>query len=822
MNISYKWLKNYINLDIEPEEVSKTLTSIGLEVDGMEEIQTIKGGLEGLVVGQVLECEEHPNSDHLHVTKVDLGNGQEPVQIVCGAANCRKGLKTIVATIGTKLYDGDNEFTIKKGKLRGVDSFGMLCAEDEIGVGTDHNGIIELPEDVKVGTPAKEYYHVENDALFVVDITPNRIDAASHYGVARDLAAFFGLHKPGKYNLSKPSVEAFKIDNNSNPYRVDIEKPEACTRYTSLTISGVEVKQSPDWLRDALQSIGIRSINNVVDVTNYVMMALGQPMHAYDADEIAGKHVIVKSMPQGTKFKTLDGVERELDERDLMVCDDNGPLCIAGVFGGETSGTTEKTKNVFLESACFNPVFVRKTARRHGLSTDASFRFERGCDPNACDYILKVAALMIKEVAGGQISSEVNDYYPVKAEPFNVQLSYSRINSLVGKEIPKNDVLTILKGLEIEVAEAADDTLSLKVPVYRVDVQRDCDVIEDILRIYGYDNVECSTKLNASVTYSPKVNTQKLQKLISEQLTGCGFNEIMNNSLTKSAYYDNLQSYSSEHLVRVMNPLSSDLNVMRQSLLFGGLEVVEHNSKRKNEDLKLYEFGNCYYFNPEKEQTAEKPLSQFSEDYHLGIWVSGNKTAQNWTQKQERSSFYQLRAYVNNVLARLGVNEKRTKIDECSEDIFSAGLEIKSVGGKTLVKMGCVSRAILKVADIDNEVYFADINWTAVLKEIQNNRVTFTEIPKFPEVKRDLSLLVDKSVKFAQIAQIAKDTEKKLLKDVFLFDVYEGKTLLAGKKSYAVSFILQDEEKTLKDQQIDAIMNKLINNYKEKLDAVIR
>ncbi len=821
MNVSYKWLKKYINLDLEPEEVSKTLTSIGLEIDGMEEIQTIKGGLAGLVVGQVLECEAHPDSDHLHVTKVDLGNGQEPVQIVCGAANCRKGLKTIVATIGTKLYDGDKEFTIKKSKLRGVESNGMLCAEDEIGVGNDHNGIIELPEDTKVGTLAKDYYHIESDAQFVVDITPNRIDAASHYGVARDLNAFFSIHKPGKYQLSKPDVSAFKVDNNSNPYKITVESDEACPRYTAVTISGVEVKESPEWLKEALQSIGIRSINNVVDVTNYVMMAMGQPLHAYDADQIAGKHVIVKTMPQGTKFTTLDGVERELDERDLMVCDENGPMCIAGVFGGENSGTTEKTKNVLLESAYFNPVLVRKTARRHGLSTDASFRFERGCDPNGCEYNLKLAALLIKEVAGGTISSEVIDLYPNPASPFPVDITFEKINSLTGKEISKDDIHTILKGLEINIVSEDANGMKLEVPTYRVDVQRDCDVIEDLLRIYGYDNIECSTTLHSSITYSPKINSFNIQNMISEQLTGCGFQEIMNNSLTKSSYYAELKSYPAENLVMLMNPLSSDLNCMRQTLLFGGLESIEHNIKRKSEDIKFYEFGNCDQFHPEKPAIADKPLIRYSEDFHLGIWITGNKTAQSWSAKQEKTTFYQLRAYVNNILARVGVGAK-VKTVECTEDIFNYGLEVKNGNGKTLAKMGSVKKSILKNIDIDQEVFFADINWPNLMKEIENNKVLFYDIPKFPSVKRDLALLVDKSVTFAQIEQVALETEKKLLKSVSLFDVYEGANLIVGKKSYAIKFILQDEEKTLKDQQIDAIMNKLIENFKNKLGASIR
>lgn len=551
------------------------------------------------------------------------------------------------------------------------------------------------------------------------------------------------------------------------------------------------------------------------------MMAMGQPLHAYDADQIAGKHVIVKTLPQGTKFTTLDGVERELDERDLMVCDENGPMCIAGVFGGEKSGTTEKTKNVLLESAYFNPVLVRKTARRHGLSTDASFRFERGCDPNGCDYNLKLAALLIKEVAGGTISSEVIDLYPNVVSPFPVDITFEKINNLTGKEIAKDDIHTILKGLEIKVVSEDANGMKLEVPTYRVDVQRDCDVIEDLLRIYGYDNIECSTTLHSSITYSPKINSFNIQNMISEQLTGCGFQEIMNNSLTKSSYYTNLKSYPAENLVMLMNPLSSDLNCMRQTLLFGGLESIEHNVKRKSEDLKFYEFGNCDQFHPEKPSIKEKPLIQYSEDFHLGIWITGNKTAQSWSTKQEKATFYQLRAYVNNIFARVGVGNK-VKTTECTEDIFNYGLEVKSDNGKTLAKMGSVKKSILKDIDIAQEVFFADINWPNLMKEIENNKVLFYDIPKFPAVKRDLALLVDKSVTFAQIEQVAFETEKKLLKSVNLFDVYEGANLIVGKKSYAVKFILQDEEKTLKDQQIDAIMNKLIENFKNKLGASIR
>ena len=822
MNISYKWLKRYINLDVEPAEVSKVLNSIGLEIDDMEQTQSIKGGLEGLVVGQVVECEPHPDSDHLHVTRVDLGNGQEPVQIVCGAANCRKGLKTIVATLGTRLYDGDKEFVIKKSKLRGVESNGMLCAEDEIGVGTDHNGIIELPADTRVGTLARDYYKVETDARFVVDITPNRIDAASHYGVARDLNAYYALHAPGRYTLTRPGVDAFKTDNNSNPYKVTVEDATACPRYAGLTISNVTVKESPAWLKEALESIGIRSINNIVDITNYIMMAMGQPMHAYDADKIAGRHVTVKTLPQGTRFTTLDGVERELDQRDLMVCDDEGPMCIAGVFGGEKSGTTEQTTNVFLESAYFNPVYVRKTARRHGLSTDASFRYERGCDPNGCLYILKLAALMVKELAGGEISSEITDLYPAPVAPFPVCITYSRINSLIGQQISKEDVHTILKGLEIKICAEDGDSLRLEVPTYRVDVQRDCDVVEDLLRIYGYDRIECTDQVQGNISYSPKVDSLKLQNLIAEQLTGCGFQEIMNNSLTKSAYYDNLQSYPAGNLVRVMNPLSTDLNVMRQTLLFGGLESIEHNEKRKAEDLMFYETGHCYHFNPQKEQTSERPLAPYSEETHMGLWICGKKTAQSWVMKQEKTTFFQLKAYVNNIFSRLGVNPGRTKTTECTDDIFAYALQINTASNKPLAKLGSIKRSILKAVDVTNEVFYADLHWDNLMHEIENTKVLFYDIPKFPSVKRDLSLLIDKEVKFEQIERIAFKTEKKLLKSVTLFDVYEGANLIVGKKSYAVTFVLQDEEKTLKDQQIDGIMNKLIANLQKELGASIR
>ncbi len=821
MNISYNWLKKYINLDIEPEEVSKTLTSIGLEVEGLEEVQSIKGGLEGLVIGEVLECAAHPDSDHLHVTKVNIGEG-EPLQIVCGAANCRTGLKTIVATIGTKLYEGDNCFTIKKSKLRGVDSYGMLCAEDEIGIGTSHDGIIELPADAVVGTPAKKYYGVESDYVIEVDITPNRIDAASHYGVARDLAAYFKLHAPGKYQLTKPDVSAFKVDNNSCPVKVSVEDTKACIRYSGVSISNVTVKPSPEWMQNALKVIGLRPINNIVDATNYLLHALGQPLHAFDLDKMSGKHIIVKTLADGTKFTTLDGVERTLTANDLMICDEKGGACLAGVFGGLDSGVTDSTKNIFIESACFNPVYVRKTARRFGLSTDASFRYERGCDPNNTLYILKCAALLIKELAGGEISCEVFDNYPNPVSSFPVELSYNKINTLVGKELKEEEVKTILSGLEIEIKKEENGVLSLAVPTYRADVTRDVDVIEDILRIYGYDNVEEGLSLSSSIAYSPNPNSLKLQNLISEQLTGCGFNEILNNSLTKVSYYTDLAKFPAENSVMVMNPLSADLGCMRQTLLFGGLESVAFNVNRKNADVKFYEFGNCYHLDPSKQSTEEAPLKPYTEDFHLGMWISGNKTSQSWVAKQEKSSFYQLRAYVDNILERLGFNKKRLVYGIYEDDLLSEGLTIMTNTGKLIATLGVVSRKALNMFSLDNNVFYADMIWNNILSELKNHKVTYSDISKFPEAKRDLALLIDQKITFADITKVAMETEKKLIKNIYLFDVYEGKNLESGKKSYAVSFILQDEAKTMTDAQIDAIMNKLMKNFETKLSAKIR
>ena len=823
MNISYNWLKRYIALKDDAETVAKILTSIGLEVGTVETVETIRGGLEGLVVGEVLTCVPHPNSDHLHLTTVNIGEG-EPLPIVCGAPNVAAGQKVIVATIGTVLYDGDQSFTIKKGKLRGEDSFGMICAEDEIGVGTDHAGIIVLPADTPVGLSARDYYHVEDDTIIEVDITPNRSDAASHYGVARDLYAYYKAHGQD-IPLTKPSVEAFKIDNDQLPIRVAVDAPDACPRYSGVSIKGVTVKESPEWLKNSLSAIGLRPINNVVDVTNFVLHECGQALHAFDADKIKGNEIHVRYARQGEKFTTLDGVEREMNERDLMIANASEAMCIAGVFGGLESGVTENTKNVFLESAYFDPVTIRKTSRRHQLQTDASFRYERGCDPNNTIYVLKRAALLIQEVAGGQVAMEVTDTKSADFSPWPVTIEISRVNSLIGKAIGEDKIETILNALEIKIVSKEGDKWQLEVPRYRVDVQRECDVVEDILRIYGYDNVEFPAKLNTSLAYGQKPDPEQLRRRISEQLTAQGFYEILNNSLTKVAYYEPLQQLTLDTCVKIMNPLSSDLGVMRQTLLFGGLESIARNANRKNNDLKFYEFGSCYHYhaNPAaREHNPENALVEYSEEPHIGLWLTGNKAAQSWVRREEKSSFYQLRAYVNNILVRLGVDLAKLTTERLENELFADGLVLKAVNGKALGYIGIVARKQLKIFDIDQEVFYADLDWNQLLKQNKQYKALISDLPKYPEVKRDFALLVDKSIEFADLARAAFATERKLLKNVYLFDVYEGKNLEEGKKSYALSFILQDAENTLKDTQIENIMNRLKATFEEKFHATLR
>ena len=820
MNISYKWLKEYVDFDLTPQHVAEALTSCGLEVGGLEEVQTIRGGLKGLYVGKVLTCEPHPNSDHLHITTVDLGKG-EPQQIVCGAHNVAANKKVIVADLGCVLYDGDKEFVIKRSKLRGVESLGMICAEDEIGVGTSHDGIIVLPEDAPIGMPAAEYYNLESDWVIEVDITANRSDALSHYGVARDLYAWL---KQNNYQteLHKPNCDAFEVDNESLTIDVEVKNTEACKRYACVSISNCEVKESPEWLQNKLKIVGIRPINNIVDITNYIMMAYGQPMHCFDADMVSGHKIVVTTQPEGTKFITLDGEEHSLSERDLSICNANEAMCIAGIFGGKGSGTYENTRNIVLESAYFHPTWIRKSARRHGLSTDASYRFERGIDPNGQVYALKQAAILCKELAGGQVSMQIKDVYPEPIEGSKVVLTYDYVNSLIGKEIGKDTIKSIVTSLDMKIEAENENQIEILVPAYRVDVKRPCDVVEDILRIYGYNNVEIPLQLKGTLTIpTDEDRNRKYINLISEQLVGGGFNEILNNSLTKVSYYKDLNCYTEETTVKILNPLSADLGVMRQTLLFGGLESIVRNANRKNSNLRFFEFGNCYHYDESKKE-ADKLIKAYTQDQHLGLWVTGKRVENSWAHPNEDASFYELKAYVENILVRLGLSLQAVTLVKGENNIFEDSISIVTKAGKIIAELGIVAYKLTKNMGITNEVFFADIYWDNLLKAVKKHVVEYKEISKYPAVSRDLALLVDKTVEFEQIKEIAYSTEKKLLKAVELFDVYEGKNLPEGKKSYAVNFILQDEQKTLNDKQIDSIMKKLIDNLTKRLNAELR
>ena len=820
MNISYKWLKEYVDFDLTPQHVAEALTSCGLEVGGLEEVQTIRGGLKGLYVGKVLTCEPHPNSDHLHITTVDLGKG-EPQQIVCGAHNVAANQKVIVADLGCVLYDGDKEFVIKRSKLRGVESLGMICAEDEIGVGTSHDGIIVLPEDAPIGMPAAGYYNLESDWVIEIDITANRSDALSHYGVARDLYAWL---KQNNYQteLHKPNCDAFEVDNESLTIDVEVKNTEACKRYACVSISNCEVKESPEWLQNKLKIVGIRPINNIVDITNYIMMAYGQPMHCFDADMVAGHKIVVTTQPEGTKFITLDGEEHSLSERDLNICNANEAMCIAGIFGGKGSGTYENTRNIVLESAYFHPTWIRKSARRHGLSTDASYRFERGIDPNGQVYALKQAAILCKELAGGQVSMQIKDVYPEPIEGSKVVLTYDYVNSLIGKEIGKDTIKSIVTSLDMKIEAENENQIEILVPAYRVDVKRPCDVVEDILRIYGYNNVEIPLQLKGTLTIpTDEDRNRKYINLISEQLVGGGFNEILNNSLTKVSYYKDLNRYTEETTVKILNPLSADLGVMRQTLLFGGLESIVRNANRKNSNLRFFEFGNCYHYDESKKE-ADKLIKAYTQDQHLGLWITGKRVENSWAHPNEDASFYELKAYVENILVRLGLSLQTVTLAKGENNIFEDSISIVTKAGKIIVELGVVAYKLTKNMGITNEVFFADIYWDNLLKAVKKHVVEYKEISKYPAVSRDLALLVDKTVEFEQIKEIAYSTEKKLLKAVELFDVYEGKNLPEGKKSYAVNFILQDEQKTLNDKQIDSIMKKLIDNLTKRLNAELR
>lgn len=809
MRISYNWLKQFIKTDLKSEEIADILTDLGLEVEGVDKYESLKGGLQGVVIGHVLTCEKHPDADKLKITTVDLGDGNAPVQIVCGAPNVAAGQKVPVATIGTKLFDKEgNAFEIKKGKIRGQESHGMICAEDELGLGESHDGIMILNEDLKPGTPASKVFEIETDEVFEIGLTPNRADAMSHMGVARDLRAGL-LQKGTTSELITPSVSKFKVEKRTLKIDVKVENEKLAPRYCGVTISGITVKPSPNWLQNRLKSIGLTPKNNIVDVTNYVLHELGQPLHAFDAAQIKGNKVVVKTVPAGTKFVTLDDIERTLHEEDLIICDESGPMCIAGVFGGKTSGVSDKTQAIFLESAYFNPVSVRKTAKRHTLSTDASFRFERGIDPNITEYALKRAALLIQEVAGGEITSDIVDIYPKKIEDFSVFIHFNKVNKIIGEEIKPETIKKILASLDIKVNSITEAGLGLTIPSYRVDVTREIDVIEEILRVYGYNNIKIPSKVNATTAYSSRTEEYKVQNIIANQLCSLGFNEMMANSLTTPDYVKLSENLKEEFNVMMLNPLSSDLSAMRQSLLFSGLEAVSFNINRKRSDLKFFEFGKSYHKMP----------GGYDENKHLTLLVTGNRQNESWTNAQTKSDFFLFKGYINTILSRLGLDKKVTSLP-FENDVFAEGLAL-AIGKEVIVEFGTIKKSILKSFDIKQEVLYADFAWDKIQKYV-SNKIKFTDIPKYPEVRRDLALLLDENVPFEQIYNIAKQTEKGLLKDVNLFDFYTGNNLPEGKKSYAVSFILQDDSKTLTDTQIDKIMSKLQSNFESQLGASLR
>ncbi len=818
MNIAYSWLKEYIDVNLTPQQIGEILTQTGLEVGSIEEVETVKGGLKGLVIGEVVDCKPHPNSDHLSLTTVNVGTGNL-LPIVCGAPNVAAGQKVVVATVGTVLYNGDEEFKIKKSKIRGEASEGMICAEDEIGLGTGHDGIMVLDSDAVVGTPAADYFNIKSDYVIEVDLTPNRIDGASHIGVARDLAAF--LKQKSEVAYKRPSVNDFKTDNENLKIAVEIASPEACNRYAGLTISDVEVKESPEWLQNRLRTIGLTPINNVVDVTNFVLYETGQPLHAFDANKIKGNKIIVSTLPQGTKFVTLDEVERELHADDLMICNGNSePMCIGGVFGGADSGVKNTTQRIFLESAWFDPVYIRKTSRRHTLHTDASFRFERGTDPDGVIFALKRAALLIKEIAGGTISSEIVDVYPNKANPFEVEVKLQNVKRLIGVEIPVETIKGILEALEIEVLIVENGIMSVKVPPYRVDVQREADVIEEILRIYGFNTVQPTQHVNSTLQYSPKPNPDKLVNLISDMLASLGFNEIWSNSLTKASNYENLETFNSEETVSIYNPLSQDLNAMRQSLIFGGLESINRNSNFQNFDLRFFEFGNTYSLSGKN--NSDNLIDKYTEEQHLGLWITGKQLTENWTTQEQRVSFFMMKSYVEAVLKKLGFDIDKLKVEAFNNDVIEEGLSYSRGDGKLFAEFGFVSDKLLENNEISEPVFYADFNWNNILTQIGNNKISFTELPKYPSVRRDLALLVDESVSFAQLKQLATKTERKFLRSIDIFDVYRGDKLPEGKKSYALSFVLRDNEKTLNDKLIDKTMQNLVRVFEREAGAQLR
>ncbi len=821
MKISYKWLKEYINISLPPVEVARILTDCGLEVEAIEEFESIKGGLKGIIIGHVLSTQQHPNADKLTCCKVDIGEGKV-LDIVCGAPNVAVGQRVPVATIGTVLYNGEESFTIKAGKLRGEPSNGMICAEDELGLGNSHAGIMVLNENAKVGSAAAEYFNLESDTIFEVAITPNRADATSHIGVARDLVAAINNRETqhDKVFLSRPSVEDFKVGNQSLLISVSILNPEACPRYSGLTISGIEVKESPEWLQNRLKAVGLRPINNIVDCTNYVLMETGQPLHAFDAAYVAGNQVIVKKMPAGTKFVTLDEVERSLDADDLMICNSEEPMCIAGVFGGAKSGVTENTKAIFLESAYFDGTHVRKTSKLHNLKTDASFRFERGADPNMTIYALKRAALLIQGLAGGIISSEIVDVYPEVIKNIEIEVSYNRINTLIGKHIEQQTIKNILTSLEIGILSQTDEVLLLSVPPFKVDVTREADIVEEILRIYGYNNIDFSDSLKSSLSYSRKPDPEKLQQKLADFLSNNGFNEILTNSLTSSAYYEKSEAFSYEKCVKILNPLSSELGVMRQTLLYSGLESISHNLNRRKSDLKFYEFGNVYQYNSAQAESKDV-TRKYIENKKLSVYVTGSQQAESWYMPERGADHHFLKSLLFSVLRKTGIALNKLVATEVDTTVFAEG-ESFSISNKHLLSIGKLNAATLKQFDIKQDVFYAEVDWNTLLREVKPDSVKFSEISRFPEVRRDLALLLDKSVKFIDIETLAYKNSKGMLRSVNLFDVYEGEKIESGKKSYAVSFILQDDHKTLNDNDIEKFMKRLSEVFEKELGAVIR
>jgi len=821
MKISYNWLKNYLHLDIDPEHVSRILTDCGLEVEGIEHYESLKGGLKGVLIGQVITCEKHPDSDHLSVTTVNIGK-QELLHIVCGASNVAAGQKVPVATIGTILYNGNEAFEIKKSKIRGELSEGMICAEDELGLGESHEGIMVLDPSAKIGTTAKDFFGLYEDEVYEIGLTPNRSDATSHYGVARDLAAAINNRKEetGGLKLTLPPVTAFKVDNHELPIQVIIESPEACPRYSGVTIKGVKVAASPEWLQNYLKAIGLRPINNIVDVTNFVLMEMGQPLHAFDADQIKGDKVVVKKLSKGTKFITLDGLNRELGAEDLMICNKEEGMCIGGVFGGFHSGVTAETVNIFLESAYFDPTHIRKTSKAHGLKTDASFRFERGTDPNNTIFSLKRAALLIKEIAGGTISSEIVDNYPTPIENKKIKINFERVNKLIGKNIEPEIIRSILDSLEIVVLNQDEEGMLLSVPTFKADVDREADIIEEILRIYGYNNIEIGDRLNSTLSYRPKPDIEKMRNVIADFLVANGFCEIMTNSLTKTDYYQNNQEFLSENCARVLNPLSRDLEVMRQTLLYGGLESIAYNFNRKAHDLRFFEFGNIYKYIPEKAE-EQNVTKKYNERQQLAIYLTGRKKEESWKNTGFNIDFFDLKKTVYSILVRLGIKEKDITAEPLSGKSIPQGLRL-IVRQKNVAEFGVISNSLNKQFDLKYPVYYASLNWDDLIKICGNNKITFTEISKYPEVRRDLALVLNNETTFADIQRIANQYGKKILRKVNLFDVYEGDKIEDGKKSYAVSFILQDEEKTLAEKEIDSFMNRLMMGFEKELGAVIR